>query len=960
MSNIRTLLWFVFYLALSNNVFSTEIKSIGVPFVQNYTKSVYRFGNQNWSVCKDKQGILYFGNGEGLLVFDGVYWQKYKMPNNVIIRAVASDDKGRIFAGGFGELGYWQYGQNGRLAYHSLTHLIPEKYALKDEAWKIYVEGDKVYFQSFASIFIYEKGKMQVLKADSPFLFLLKAGKRFFVEVISKGLFELHGRSLKAIPGSSKLGSSGVLSILPYKNSFLIGTAKNGLFIYDGMDIQPWQNQANSFLKAYQLNNGTVVAEKYFAFGTILNGLIIIDGQGRVIQQINKASGMQNNTVLSLFADDEYNLWLGLDNGIDRIELNSPLYFYLDRTGRFGTVYSSIIFQDKIYLGTNQGLFYSDWQNTGNYLPFDFKLIEGSQGQVWDLSLQGLQLFCGHNEGTFEVEGHKLRKISSINGGWTIKRLRTKPDYLIQGAYTGLVLYQKDAEGKWQFGWKISGFGEPSRYVEEDENGNLWVSHAYKGVYKLRLSKDLRSVKATKVYSWRDGLPTDYNVNLFNFESTILFSTHRGFYIYDGIADTFQPYKQLNSKLGSFAFSNKVIKASDAKYWFINNGIVALADIEPGKIKIDSSHFSSLNGRMVQHYENISRIGDSIYLISADDGFVIFNQGIDTAHAPVNKKVLIRNVLNIGDSGSVISESGNGTDRIELPYKGNSIRISFALPYYRKANIQYQYKLEGYSKDWTGWSSESQKDFTNLDAGSYQFLVKSRINNVVLPGLAEFKFIILNPWYLSNWAVFVYLVVGFLLFLVLRHFYYLKLARHQEEIQLKLKQEQEDAMRKELIANEQKIIQIKNGQLQNELAGKSRELANSAMNIVLKNELLQKIKHEILELKDTNGKKLSSEQLKRIDKIITEAMSDEGDWNLFEKSFNEAHENFFKKLKAGHKDLVPNDLKLCAYLRMNMNSKEIASLLNISLRGVEIRRYRLRKKLNVSHEKNLTEFLLEL
>ena len=188
----------------------------------------------------------------------------------------------------------------------------------------------------------------------------------------------------------------------------------------------------------------------------------------------------------------------------------------------------------------------------------------------------------------------------------------------------------------------------------------------------------------------------------------------------------------------------------------------------------------------------------------------------------------------------------------------------------------------------------------------------------------------------------------------------MKLARHQQEIQLKLKHEQEDALRKELIANEQKIIQIKNGQLQNELAGKSRELANSAMNMVLKNELLQKIKHEILELKDTNGKKLSSEQLKRIDKIITEAMSDEGDWNLFEKSFNEAHENFFKKLKAGHKDLVPNDLKLCAYLRMNMNSKEIASLLNISLRGVEIRRYRLRKKLNVSHEKNLTEFLLEL
>ncbi|HWK99165.1 MAG TPA: LuxR C-terminal-related transcriptional regulator, partial [Parapedobacter sp.] len=68
----------------------------------------------------------------------------------------------------------------------------------------------------------------------------------------------------------------------------------------------------------------------------------------------------------------------------------------------------------------------------------------------------------------------------------------------------------------------------------------------------------------------------------------------------------------------------------------------------------------------------------------------------------------------------------------------------------------------------------------------------------------------------------------------------------------------------------------------------------------------------------------------------------------------------FKKLKADHPELVPNDMKLCAYLRMNMSSKEIASLLNITTRGVEIRRYRLRKKLNLAPGKNLTEFLMEV
>jgi DNA-binding CsgD family transcriptional regulator len=188
----------------------------------------------------------------------------------------------------------------------------------------------------------------------------------------------------------------------------------------------------------------------------------------------------------------------------------------------------------------------------------------------------------------------------------------------------------------------------------------------------------------------------------------------------------------------------------------------------------------------------------------------------------------------------------------------------------------------------------------------------------------------------------------------------LNLKKHQAEIQEKLQHEQREFLKQEAIANEQQIVTIKNEQLQADLAGKSRELANSAMNLVYKNELLQKISEELAHLKDGSGKHLAEDQLRRIQKVINEGMNDERDWNIFERSFNEAHENFFKKLKAGHPDLVPNDLKLCAYLRMNMSSKEMASLLNISLRGVEIRRYRLRKKLNLEHDKNLTEFLIEL
>jgi len=963
-NKLKYCIFLIFFLC-SLQLLASDIQSIGVPYVQNYPKSSYLSGNQNWSIAKDKNGLMYFGNAEGLLVFDGKYWQQYKMLNRQIVRSVATGDDGKIYSGSFGEFGYWAY-QNKKLTYFSLIKLIPKPYQITDEIWKIYVIGKKVVFQSFSTIYIYENKKISVVKAPNPFLFIHQVGKRLFAEVLSKGLFELQGKTLIPLAGSEVLGNTGILSILPYKNnSYIIGTSKNGLFIYDGKSFSPLASAANAFLKTYQLNNGVSILNKYYAYGTILNGLIIIDENGNVVQRINKSSGLQNNTILSLYADNEQNLWAGLDNGIDRIELNSPLYFYFDKAGQFGTVYSSLIVKNKIYLGTNQGLFSSPWlpENGNLFNSFDFKLIPNSQGQVWDLSEIDNQLICGHNDGTFNIVDDQMEKISTISGGWTIKKLNSNPNYLIQGTYTGLVIFVKDASGKWKFSHKIAGFGEPSRYVEQDSKGDIWVSHAYKGLYKLTLSPDLKKATNIRYYDEKNGLTGNFNINIFNLENRIVFSSDAGFLIYDEISNRFTLYEALNKKLGSFYASNKIINAGFKKYWFINHGKMSLVNLsEPGKIMIDSSRFSILDGRMVQYYENISRISNKIYLISVDDGFVIYNT-TDTENERDKLKlpsVLIRKIEDITDKYSTLTENGTIGEIIEIPFSRNNVRISFSMPYYRQSKIKFQYFLEGYSKQWSDWSYATQKDFTNLGRGSYTFKVRAKINEETISEITTFRFQVLPPWYGSNWAIAFYALAAVIALIAGKYIYEAKLNRDQQAISQKLQAEKEEFLKKEAEATEKQIIKIQTEKLQAELASKNRELANSAMSLVYKNELLQKLSEEMTKLKDENGKKLSEDQLKKIQKVIDEGMNDERDWNLFESSFNEAHESFFKKLKANHPDLVPNDLKLCAYLHMNMSSKEMASLLNISLRGVEIRRYRLRKKLEVPHDKNLTEFLMEL
>ncbi|QQS96554.1 ligand-binding sensor domain-containing protein [Sphingobacterium spiritivorum] len=951
----------VFFVTLFciQNLLGQEIPKIGHPWVQQYTKFNYNAGNQNWSVATDSSGVIYVGNGDGLLQFDGQVWSLHTLPNKSTVRAVTVGPQQRIYTGGMGEFGYWEKSKIGKLTYHSISKLVSKETILKDEIWKIIIDGKRVIFQSFANLYCYENGKIDLVSGNNqPFLFAFKANNRIFIEKLPGGLFELKNKSLIPLKGNEVLRNQLILSILPLSGqSVLIGTAKNGLYSYDDEHgIRPWNNEINEQLKNAQLNNGIQVFKDYYAYGTILNGIFIINKEGQLIQHINKQNGLQNNTVLSLTTDLQKQIWAGLDNGIARIDIQSPLYFYADNSGSIGTVYSARIFNGYLYLGTNQGLFYSPWSSNTAQKPMKFNLVPQSQGQVWDLSVIDGELICGHNDGTFKVSGQQFVKISDMTGGWVIKQIKGHSNLLIQGNYTGMALFRKGNNG-WTLDTKINNRNLPVSAIEQKSENQFWVSNA-QGLNLISTDSAYRNIIQTKEFGTKEGLPSRTGNHPTNLNGSIIFSTDSGFYRYDDISDKFAPYRYLNEKLGSFAYSNKIIPAQANQFWFINKGHIAYASFMPkGELQIDSSRFATLKNQMMKYYENINQISPDLFLISIDNGFALYNPETKIEATSYKPKPIIQGVYNITKEIKAFTDSD---EELSIPYSSNNIRIRFAIPWYSSRPVRFQYFLEGYSQDWSDWSEEYQKDFTNLRNRNYTFKVRAQLPDGTITDVTSLEFTVNPPWYLTWWALLIY----FLLFAVCIHYgrkwYEHKLEKHRKILREKLSRQQEETLKKEMEARERQMVQLKNEQLEQELAGKNRELANSAMNIVYKNELLNTIHEELISLKDNDGKKLSNEHVKKISKIINEAYNDERDWNLFEKSFNEAHENFFKKLKKDYPALVPNDLKLCAYLRMNMNSKEIASLLNITTRGVEIRRYRLRKKLNIPTEKNLSEFLLEV
>lgn len=949
---------FWFYAILILNVtlgYGQIVIPTGTPFVKQYRKTQYKAGNQNWSLAVDNNGLIYSGNTEGLLQFDGQYWRLHPLPNHSTVRSVAIGKDGKIYTGGRGEFGYWTSKAFGEITYHSLSKLVKDKtYFPNEEIWKIIVEDKRIFFHTFSKSYIWENNTIHTLTANGePFLFPHQLNNQLFFEQLPSGLHEFRQGKLQPIKGKDVLRDKNVLAILPFKaTTSLIATARHGLYLMesDGT-ITPWNVPANQLLGQSQINNGIYLYDGQYAFGTIQNGVIVINKNGQIIQHINKNNGLQNNTVLSIVKDKQKNIWVGLDNGIDRIEINSPLSFYTDFAGKIGTVYTSIIYKGKIYLGTNKGLFSSDWKGLTNYNALNFAQIPNSNGQVWTLAIFGNELICGHNDGTFKLSDGKLEKISQITGGWIFKPI-FGTNNILQGNYTGLSKFIVDGSNL-QFIQQFSEIKEPIRFLSQKDSHSFWIGDW--GQVQL-IGFDPSFQRANIQFSSKqDSIASKRQfTGIYTLENNIVFATDSGFLQFDNIVKRFSYADELNMALGSYKNSSKIIPITTNSYWFIHKTKIAKVDFDSkGKLKIDSNLLSPLQDRMMNNYENILPIENQHYLIGLDDGFAIYRHS-DKETKTALPAPQISQLLNL-TTGKIIIPNA----QFQLSPSDNNLRVSFSSPYYTSSPLQYQYYLEGYSDDWSEWSEMAYQDFTNLPYGNFKIKIRAKTNTGLTSGIQYVSFNIQYPWYLSWWAKTVYTLAMLLLIYLIYKYNLQRERKRQFQIKRKWLEEKKIALERDTEQKEKEWIKLKNQQLEDQLELKNKELANAALNIVYKNEMLNNLHHELKQLKDADGNKLSSDELKKINKLIDDAHNDDRDWHIFERSFNESHENFFKKLKQEFPDLVPNDLKLCAYLRLNMSSKEIASLLNISTRGVEIRRYRLRKKLGLPTDKNLSEFLME-
>ncbi|WP_434037092.1 LuxR C-terminal-related transcriptional regulator [Formosa sp. 4Alg 33] len=924
-SIILTILFYCLILSVGHAQFS--------PSIKNYSLAEYKAANQNWDISRAENGKVYVANSSGLLEYDALLWKLYQLPNNTTVRSVLTVDD-IVYTGSYEEFGYWQKDGFGVLKYHSLSDTILEKISPNEDIWGIVKFKDKIIFRSFSNIYIYDYKSVVQLKSNSLIISFSVIEDNLYVSTLSEGIFLLKDNTLEPFYFNDVLINTKIISINKYDDKLLLMTSLKGSYFLKNNKLISTNFQINEKIKQHQLNDFSILKNGEMVFGTIKDGVFLTDNSGNLKFHVSKENGLVNNTVLGQSLDSSDNLWLGLDNGIANIELNSTNYFFNDVSGKLGAVYDIISFKGVIYIGTNTGLFRLD---TNQKLEF----VEGSQGQVWDLTIIGDELFCGHNEGTFLVDDNTFKKISGFTGGWTIKKVPERSNTYIQGTYSGLVKFEKK-EGE----WTVKHFDKamiPSRFLVFENAHTAWVAHETKGIYKIRFDDNYQTIQSVENYQQK-GISSNYNIRVYNIKNDISFKTSEGWQKYEPILDSIVPYKLLNTKLGKHSY---IISEDDTNLFALKNdeGFINFKSFTNDDEQLVLSD-DFLKNRYIVGYENVSKINDSVYALNLDNGFMMINSTTPSNYALDKPKI---EMVAVGGVPINLSEITN--DEVCFNFNEN---ITIELSSARSVNHFFEYKISNTDNLW--YKIDGNKvEFSSLKDGNYTISFRTGSNSGTVSPALDLQIDILPPWYRDTFGFLLYVLIAILTGIIFYVMQKKKIEKEQRLIKIKYQKEQQKLLREKTLENEKQIVELKNEALQREIKLKSKQLANNAMALVKKNETLQEIKKELTVNKEGFNSHYSFKKLlKKLENSIV--LKDE--WEVFENNFSQVHDEFFERLKAKHAKLTPKDLKICAYIKMNLSSKEIAPLMNISARGVETHRYRLKKKLDLENDISITDYLL--
>lgn len=929
-------------------------------FIINYKKDLFGRGAQTWQIRAYDDNHIFCANKNGMLHYDGDRWQLFPLENGSDARSIYVSRQGRVYVGGESEFGYFEADASGRMVYTPLFNQFNAQYNLFGGYWGVYELDNMLYYVSDRHVVKQIGDTFTAIESDFKIDCSAVINGVLYVGTFD-GIWMLVGNTWIPAQGSEAVSGKSIRAIVPYKKGFLAATALDGLFYGDRETVKAFETGGEGFMRLNEVFS-LAANEKHIAVGTIHKGLLLIDTQNGTHHYYNEQNGMQNNTVLSVCFDRAGDLWLGLDNGIDYISLHTSLTNLYTSPYSKGAGYTALIDGHTLFLGTNRGLFHTPWPVKLGEDAIQPELISPLSGQVWGLEKVGDDLFCLHDKGLFLIRGTTVETIPGFRGALTCYPFRENPNRCWIGSYDGLFLIEKK-EAHWRTVHRVDGITTWMKYVLAESDYTFWIRNAHQGMTRIELDPEtLQRNKPDRLFDGTSGFDSVTDLNAHRVFGEIRFSTQSGIYRYDPGLNKIVKDEMLNAFLPS-RISYPKIETVDSTLFALSPDQIRVVSFSGGiPFQTQLFPFNASQLDFIREYESLVPLQNNRAIIPNEFGFALLNTDLSVAQNRQN--LFIQNVYTTYPKDSLIY-TDNLMRRIsvpQIPYTRNSLRFEYAVRSFGQVgNVEYRFRLLP-DDLWSEPTNATIKEYSNLREGDYTFEVEITLPNGGM-STERYTFKILPPWYRSVYAWVTYVLIALVVFYILYKWEDRRISRKRKAA---LAQQQQEMIRKEQeydrerMLKEQEIIALQNEKLEQELTFKSQEMANLMIHFSRKNEILLSIKQELSkitgEMKGENGVKPRRMLIALNNSIDSNIESDDA-LKRFEEQFNLVHNNFMKKVREKHPDLTTGEIKMCAYVKMGLSSKEIAPLLNISVRGAETLRYRLRKKMGLEREDSLTEYL---
>lgn len=867
--------------------------------VKSFDKTDYKAGRQNWDIDIDSYGVVYFGNTEGLLRNVYGIWQLSETSSRDVIRSLKIQND-TIWCGGDVDIGFFLKTSPSNLKYTSVG--IVEG----GTVWDVECLGNKVYFQTESLVIVYDKksGQRSVIRSGTGFYNMAVWNNKLWAISREGKIGVIEADTFKTRYHFNQSHGVEIRKLFVRNNQLCLILFNGKMFAFDGEQLQPVTLPASvdgiSFFTASSYDSETI------NIGTISNGFIQVDEQNNsVITEVNSTNNLIDNTVLAIKKAPNGNIWLGLDYGIAYIELKNALKPIFNK----GATYYIKDYKDMTYLATNKGLFASKAFNP-------FTIVPNSEGQVWSIREIDNQLFICHTLGLMKLVNNKMVKMYSGDGVMDIARF-DDTDYYLLSTYSGLILTKKtgDAMQLVTFVNHTSGIN----LFYDDTNNCIWADSESQPVDQFQLTKE-GTVKQTV---------HDSILTFFDFTNRIIFYNGEHLKAYSN--GTFNnistpPYNNISGP-GIAALYEEPNGNSLA--YVQNSQLDMLVDLHDGTFYSYKKLLSSVESALME--QNIFLdIRDGELRIGTDRGVTTFN--IENISRRVTGTPPVISKIEVGQDENEFREFTYPYMTKQLQLSSGDKNIIFHFGSYKSSSdvIEFRYILWPYDNDWSQWSSTaSKKEYTKLNGGNYRFTVQSRLNGKIIKE-SELSFVIDSYWYQTKWVTIPYTIVFMICILFTIHIM--------------------NRANKKRIYNQQKLHE--QDVVKNNIAIKNEQLLQYAEVISHKNQFLMELKEGLEKMRNSDSRRWEN-------KILDEVNNEKKNF-FFHKLFSELHQDFINRLTEKHTNLTPHDVRILSFIRINLDTQEIANLMNISPKSVDVTRYRLRKKMGLSHETDLNLYIREL